>query len=289
MWSAQCCACAWQEAPPARRGRDRVTNATLLHPRALTAPYPRITVICTRLQQDDRLRSGLRSIPGARSRPRRALSARLYVLVRRPLSLPGEGGRPIPLRCWGGGRGEGSPPGRGRDKDGAGRSRPRAGRRERWALAPLLAYPPERWPRHCLEPQPLPFAPALPLSLPRPHLSSKTAGAAAAPLHSLRCQRRSGASGPERRHGPRREQPRIFPAAPLPWPESRPSADDAAGRPAAGRLGSQPGGREAAGGPRRPPGAPGAAGEAAGAGAGRPGHAAAAGGGRRTAVPVRPQ
>ncbi|XP_064270036.1 dapper homolog 2 isoform X3 [Passer domesticus] len=42
------------------------------------------------------------------------------------------------------------------------------------ALAPRPAYPLERWPRHCLEPPPLPFAHALPLSLPRPHLSPKS-------------------------------------------------------------------------------------------------------------------
>ncbi|XP_039563597.1 dapper homolog 2 isoform X1 [Passer montanus] len=57
------------------------------------------------------------------------------------------------------------------------------------ALAPRPAYPLERWPRHCLEPPPLPFAHALPLSLPRPHLSPK-------PQESLRFRfTLSGASG----------------------------------------------------------------------------------------------
>lgn len=290
----QCCACSWQEAPPARRRADRVTGSTflqgeaLLYQRELFAPYRGITLTCARQQEAARLGSGLRSIPGARSPPERALPARRSALFRRPLSLPGDGGHPIPVRCWGGGRARAAPWAE-QGRDGAGRSRPRAGRGKRWVRAPLRAYPPERWPRHRLEPQPLPFAPALPLSLPRPHLFSKTAGAATAPLHSFRCRRRSGAGGPKRRHGPGREQPHILPAAPLPWPVWRPSTDDAAGRPTAGRLGSRPGGREAAGGPRRPPGAPGASGEAAGAGAGRPGHAAAAGGGRRTAAPVRAQ
>lgn len=185
------------------------------------------------------------------------------------------------------GRGEGCPRSRGRQEP---PPRGAEGTNEPWLRCARIH--PERWPWCYPEPQPssLPsLPPSLLLSLPRPHLSSKTAGAVATPLQSLRYQPGTGASGPRRRHGPGREQPRRLPAAPLPWPGSRPSVDDVAGHPAGGRLGSRPGGWEAAGGPGRTPGAPGAAGEAAGAGAGRPSHAAAPGGGRSRAAPVRPQ
>lgn len=212
--------------------------------------------------------------------PRSSLSPRRCALARPPLSLPEEGGQPVPPCRWGGGRGEGCPQGRGRGEQ---EPPPRGaeGVHGRWLFSARIH--PERWPRRC---SPLSFPPSqppspVPTSPPKPQ----------EPLRPrfIRSGASRGAGGRRRRHGPGREQPRRLPAAPLPWPGSRPSLDDVAGRPAGGRLGSRPGGRKAAGGPGRPPGAPGAAGEAAGAGAGSPGHAAAAGGGRSRAAPVRPQ
>lgn len=212
--------------------------------------------------------------------PRSSLSPQRCALARPPLSLPEEGGQPVPPCRRGGGRGEGCPQGRGRGEQ---EPPPRGaeGVHGRWLFSARIH--PERWPRRC---SPFPFPPSqppspVPTSPPKPQ----------EPLRPrfIRSGASRGAGGPRRRHGPGREQPRRLPAAPLPWPGSRPSLDDVAGRPAGGRLGSRPGGRKAAGGPGRPPGAPGAAGEAAGAGAGSPGHAAAAGGGRSRAAPVGSQ
>lgn len=128
-----------------------------------------------------------------------ALPAALRVTWAAPVSA-GRGRAPPPSRLPGRGPGRGQPPGRA--GAGAGAAPARGGGSAGYRLLSLPAHPPERWPRHRLEPQPLPFAPALPLSLPRPHLSSKTAGAATAPLHSLRRQRRSGAGTARGGSGP---------------------------------------------------------------------------------------
>lgn len=192
----QCCACAWQEAPPARRSRDRVTGASFL-------PGKRCYI---RQRSSHRILASLYfALGGSSSR----LLASAPISAASPGLAPGRNGRSprgapchlgSPCLCReragtpslsaaGAGAGAGAAPARGGGSAG-------------YRLLSLPAHPPEGWPRHRLEPQPLPFAPALPLSLPRPHLSSKTAGAATALLHSLRRQRRSGAGTARGGSGP---------------------------------------------------------------------------------------
>lgn len=159
----------------------------------------------TRLQHDDGLGSCLRSIPGAPSRPRRALSPRRCVLARRQLSSPGEGSQPVPARRRGGVEVRAAP------GAGAGGSRPRVGRRERTSSGCAALVPtPRGGPGAARSRSPLRFPPSLRLSLPPsfpppspPLLQNRRSCRRSASLAPVPAGDRGG--GPRRRHGPGRE------------------------------------------------------------------------------------